>query len=524
MITITDIPKKFHWLGNKNNFIAQCQNKHNVGQYATYQYIINSAVPVGSIIKIDVDGRSLFFKQRKARSNDFYNFVSVTDFCDKLFDCYYLSEFLFTIEVRSSDFVIHVQAKERGKHSFSISYMGTGVAKIANRFEIKSSALTAVKDASFITCTYSFDGADVGFLPNYAVGAWWETETTRTPMFFLNPDERGVVSVGSAVVRSLITTPHLPTLDANLVPQRILAATKYRLVLAELYGETPTINKVDRLEWRYGFDGTASEHRSVADLPSWEDANMNTPINNERNIVRVIGRDNMKQISVLKSKPEYIYILVANASLSDDDFVNVSIKSFSTFTNGSTSEIVETHKLKNNSVYVVNINAYNDGVAYRSVAVKTSVACFETTIVIKPDFENQYLFLLKNNFGIFSCFASDGIAVKKTAEIEKFSYDNTNVFSASNPAETLSASFVLHKAEAETLNSFSFESAYMAVNGRWVKIFINSDSIEVLNSEDDITELSLNFSLAEDIDRREFEKLNAVDKNSIVDFETIVKL
>lgn len=523
MITIANIPKKFHWLGNKNNFIAYCRNYSCTGQFAKYQFLINPALPVGSIIKVDVDGRSLFFKQQASASSDFYTFRTAEDFCNKLSNCFYLSDFTFTVQ-NSNPIVLTVEAKERGKHEFAISYMGSNVSKIANRFEIKNTSLVAVANVSYITCEYSYNGVDMAVLPNYALAAWWETESAKTPMFFLSPDESGAVSVDPAVVRSLISSPHLPALNANLVPQRILAATKYRLAFAELYGETPTINTVLRLDWRYGFDGKVSENRNSRDLPDWEDAFADLTVNNSNNIVRVIGRDNGKQIHVNQSKPEYIYILVANESLTDNDTVKVSIKSVSTMTDRSNTKVVEQHELRNNSVYVVNINADNDNVAYRNITVSTSAVCFETTIIVKPDFENQYLFLMKNSYGLMSCFASDGISVKKSAEIEKFSYDGTNVFSASNPAELFSASFVLRKAEAERLNGFSFCDTYMAVNGRWVKIHISTDSLEVLNSEDDIVELSLSFSLSENIDRREFVNVVAIDRTDIVALDSIIKI
>ena len=481
--------------------IVRCSNVESVGRFAMFEYAIISTIPKHTAIKIEVDGKTVVFSQKIFDvSDDIYSFVDTIGFCEKLKDCFYLKDFDIAVSYGSDNCRVLLTAKHRGLHSFSMSAVNG--------------------DNNTVSLISSYAGMDVATLPGYTVMAWWESERSETPQAFFYPDKNGMVYIDSEVASSLISEYHTPPVALGMVPKQMFVLFKYRINIAEYYGSPAVINRVVQSDWMYALDGYLSDNSADSDTPDWLDI-LNLPVNNSHGVVRIIGRDTGMEVYANRSKPEYVYLLVVDTALADDATVNCYIKCDNVDSDGVVSTSSSKFDLKNNSIYAININADNKGVAYRKMSIGTTRECFNTTVVMTPDYENQYLFLFKNRYGIASCIASHGIKVEKQADIEKHHYSGMIRTSASNVREHFTAMFTLNKRTAEEFYRYDFGNAYMAINGRWEKLQVYTDTIEGLDSDNDISEVSLQFSFCDIIDKKVLPQGNWIYRNTFVEPEII---
>ncbi len=527
MITVQNTPYKYHFLGNGPTVVLKCWHTASSGSYAKFQYVISSAIKEGAKIGVVANGRKIVFV--KATGNGSFAFSSNINLVEKLQSCIYLREFNISYSQYndSGDILVSIESKERNEYSFEMYECYEKVNDfVFERFQFDGKTVAVKKTGGCVGEISTFGGKKKSSLPNYAIVARWETEDKTTPEVFFYPDKNGIVKINSRVVGSLMGEYHCPDFNLSAVPKRIFVDEKYRLMIGEQYGEPALVQNTVFTEWFHGLDGELTEDFAVADMPDWVDKRDNDKINSTNNIVRIIGRDTDKTVYVQKSKPEYIYVLASNTAIGDNDVMTIDIKMVSVMKDGSTQKNLESYELKNHCVYVFNANADNESVAYRKISVSRGVECFSTTIVVEDDFYEQYYFLIKNRYGTASCFVADNIAIEKAVDVERYSIGKKIINDYFNLQELFRTRLLLKKDEARDFNTFDYKHAYMLVRGAWRKINITSTNIKIINSDNDICEVELDFCF-KDNDINNYITLNQtgiVFDEDVINHETIVKL
>lgn len=526
MINILDKPKKFHFLGNNPTIILKCWNVASSGSYAKFQYLIDSAIIDGTMIAVVVNKKEIVFTKGTASNN--FMFSSNVDLITKMKNCFYLQDFdiSYSYYNDSDNIIATFQSKERNEYSFEMFECSKNEAFFLSKIKYNGKSFAIKTIGSCVSEISRYSGQQKVFYDSYTVAAYWETRSTKTPMAFFSPDKNGIVKIKSSLVESMMGEYHCPIFNLSEEPKRIYVDEKYRVVFGEHYGNPVILQNLQQTEWFYALDGQLTDDFANADMPDWTDSRPDTKINSTENIVRIIGRDTDKNIFVNKSKPEYIYIMVSNESIGDNEDVKVSISMKSIMSDESLTDETNSYSLKNHCIYVFNANANNNNVIYRKISVKTSVECFSTTLIIKPDFYKQFYFLIKNRYGIASVFVSDKLSIEKNVDIENYTIGKRLLNDYFNMKESFKTRLTLKKEEAKEFNSCDFKNAYMEVRGVWKKININTSNIAIDDSDNDMSELEFEFSFHENNINNyiTLKQDDVILDESFVDNETIVKL
>lgn len=335
----------------------------------------------------------------------------------------------------------------------------------------------------------------------YKIVAWYDVDGKSTPKLYFD-DNAGSVRIGTDMLKAYFGTPDIPNISDNIADSCGKLLLNARLMFAEMIDGEVGVVKTSPITTLV--NGTIQPYCAANNIPDWNSASGRKFI--LQSGIDIFGQDNGDTIKTDICTEQYLYV----ANFSNTDISNVPLAITSMDMDGEDIHTITFLTFPSNTVMRISVGAEalglgsNPGLLCYSASITHGSTAIVRKFSIVPRHYNARTFLLENHVGVYESFVFNNIAMEKSTngersvihDIERYILDDSNrKFTARTGRRTAKELRILEDA-LDKDNNLLLDGQYA-----W-RISIVPGSYIVLDEEEDLTEVEMQFVLTEKINRK----------------------
>lgn len=479
MITIAATPHPLSWIDNHPSFTVECSGIQSGGRRASIMLRFAHTNLLYSFSLL-VDGHTLTFKRALNPSSNPYTFYDINELVSKIEGNYYIA---YSYTVASSSLstydTITLTSKTIARHDIAI-----------------------VGRSAYVSVASEDAGEDMTVLSNYGVVARFElSDGTLTPWCRYTPVD-GSVHISTDQLRGFFEEPTLPVRSA-LSAQPLNATLRYRLQVAESYGEPPVMQLISRSGWMLLADGEVNATFAGSDLPDWVDYLPGKTLSFAGVRPRILGTDTNRTYDVRRGKSYYLYALINDTSNTPADTTDLSVAVTYT-TDGESTTDTHSCTLNNGTISRMDVGP-------ATLSLPGDVTSYLVTIT--DDDDNQIFaarfvlrvvpyrsqdFLLQDKYGLLRAVVAGSFVTSAVSEGDEATYADgrkVHVLTSREQRFSVTTSYLRRDEAAMIADALLGRNAYVKANGQWCRISIVPGSFTSWDDEADMVRISWTYSI-----------------------------
>lgn len=474
MITIAATPRPLSWLDNHPSFTVECSGLSSGGRRASLMLRFSHSSFLYSF-SIRIDGRVLTYQRYSSLSSDPYRFYNITELVQKLSSNYYIAD-LYTVTSSS------LSAYD------TVTLQSVAVAR---------HDLALVSRSAYVSVVSLDEGEDMDTIANYGVVARFELHDGSVTPWCRYAPSNGEVRISTDQLRGFFPNPTLPN---GSLSQDTNAILRYRLQVAESYGEPPVMQLITSSSWLSMMQGEVMSLFFASDIPDWKDAAPASALSFSGVRPRIIGTDNGRTYDVRQGQPYFLYALFNDTSSIPTAQATLTITV--TYITTSTQVVTKTVTLSNGTLCRVNVGPSalgipNDVRRYNIDISYSLTVIFSASFVVRVPLYQHHDYLLSDKYGLLRHVSVSGHVSSSDVEGEEATFaDGRKAYVASKREQSFTATTPnLRRHEAALVaDALAGRHAYARVSGQWIPITIVPGSVTSWNTLEDMIRISWQYA------------------------------